>query len=212
MIDEGTIEEVVAFHGHMCPGLAMGVQVAQIALREIGRDGDDEDVVAQVETGICAVDAIQRLTGCTSGKGNLIQRDWGKNAYTFWRRSDGRGVRIVWRPDAWDREAEHESLLAKVLCGTATPDEHARFGELHLPESRRLLEADADDLYDLQEVHTPPPAPPRIYATVVCGRCGEGAMESRIHRLDGRVLCEPCFEAVVAGEELVDDRVLAAPK
>ena len=46
---------------------------------------------------MCAVDAIQFLTGCTFGKGNLIHRDWGKNAYAFWRRSDGRALRIVGR-------------------------------------------------------------------------------------------------------------------
>ena len=50
----------------------------------------DEEIVAVVETEMCAVDAIQALTGCTFGKGNLIHRDWGKNAYTFFRRSDGK--------------------------------------------------------------------------------------------------------------------------
>ena len=209
MIDNETLQRVVEFHGHMCPGLAMGVQAAQIALREIGPHAKDEEVVAQVETDMCAVDAIQFLTGCTFGKGNLIHRDWGKNAYAFWRRSDGLALRIVGRPDAWQRNSEHQTLFAKVLSGTASPDERTRFAEVHATESQRLLDTDPDELFDVQEVQAPPPSRARISATVVCTRCDEGAMETRIHRLDGRDLCEPCFNAVLAGEELVDTPVLA---
>jgi len=84
------LERVVSFHGHLCPGLAMGVQASRLALREIGPSAKDEEVVAVVETDMCGVDGIQFLTGCTFGKGNLVHRDYGKNAYTFYRRSDGR--------------------------------------------------------------------------------------------------------------------------
>jgi formylmethanofuran dehydrogenase subunit E len=211
MIDELTLERVVDFHGHMCPGLAMGVQAAQIALREIGPHAKDEEVVAVVETDMCGVDAIQFLTGCTFGKGNLIHRDWGKNAYTFYRRSDGRAVRIAARPNAWPRNPEHQELFAKVRAGTAAPDERSRFGELHEAESRRVLGLDPDSLYEVQEVGGPPPNRARIHASVVCARCGEGAMETRIRRLGGRDLCLPCFEAALSGEEPVDAPAVRRP-
>jgi formylmethanofuran dehydrogenase subunit E len=48
MIDQQTLDRVVDFHGHLCPGLAMGVAAAQIALREIGPHAKDEEVVAVV--------------------------------------------------------------------------------------------------------------------------------------------------------------------
>ncbi len=144
MIDEQTLERVVEFHGHMCPGLAMGVQAATIALREIGAHAQDEEVVAVVETDMCAVDAIQFLTGCTFGKGNLIHRDWGKNAYSFYRRSDGRAIRISGRPDAWQRDPEHQELFAKVRSGQASDAEKAQFRELHVAQSRKLLGIDPD--------------------------------------------------------------------
>ena len=203
MIDDQTIERVVDFHGHMCPGLAMGVQAAQIALREIGSHAKDEEVVAVVETDMCAVDAVQLLTGCTFGKGNLIHRDWGKNAYTFFRRSDGRAVRIAARPDAWQRNPEHRELFAKVRTGQASPAERTRFQELHLSESERVLALDPDVLFTVQEVTGPPPQSARIHASVPCARCGEATMETRIRRVDGQELCPPCFEAVWAGEETV---------
>ena len=40
------IQTVKDFHGHMCPGLAIGIRAAEIALREIGPHAQDEEVVA----------------------------------------------------------------------------------------------------------------------------------------------------------------------
>lgn len=50
MIDRETVEKVAEFHGHMCPGLAMGIRAAELALQEIGPHAKDEEVVAIVET------------------------------------------------------------------------------------------------------------------------------------------------------------------
>ena len=212
MIDDQTLERVVDFHGHLCPGLALGISAARIALREIGPHAKDEEVVAVVETDMCGVDAIQVLTGCTFGKGNLIHRDWGKNAYTFYRRSDGRAVRIAGRPDAWPRDPEHQELFAKVRANTATPDERSRFQELHQSESRKVLGIDPDVLFEVHEVVGDPPQRARVLASVVCARCDEATMETRIHRLDGRDLCPPCFDAALGGEEPVAAPTLGAPR
>lgn len=203
MIDEQLLDRVVEFHGHMCPGLAMGIQAAQIALREIGPHAKDEEVVAVVETDMCGVDGIQFLTGCTFGKGNLQHRDWGKNAYSFYRRSDGKAIRIVGRPDAWARNPEHQALSAKVRANMATDEEKARFRELHQSESKRVLELDPDSLFEVQPVAGPAPQRARIHASVVCAQCGEGTMETRIRRIAGRELCPPCFDAAMAGDEPV---------
>ena len=53
------------------------------------------------------------MTGCTFGKGNFIFKDYGKQVYTFIRRSDGEAIRISidWEPgpeppeanEAWDK-------------------------------------------------------------------------------------------------------------
>lgn len=203
MIDEQTLERVVEFHGHMCPGLAMGVQAAQIALREVGAHAKDEEVVAVVETDMCGVDAIQFLTGCTFGKGNLVHRDWGKNAYSFFRRSDGRAVRVVGRPGAWQRDPEHQELFAKVRAGQANPEERARFQELHVAQSRAVLAFEPDELFAVQELTASPPQMARIHVSVRCEACGEETMETRVRRLDGRDLCVPCFEAALGGEQRV---------
>ncbi|MDA8106647.1 MAG: FmdE family protein, partial [Nitrospiraceae bacterium] len=89
-----TYDEVVEFHGHSCPGLALGYRVSLRVLREFKGRAEDEELVAIVENNSCAVDAIQAMTGCTFGKGNLIFRDYGKQVYTFLRRPSGKSIRI----------------------------------------------------------------------------------------------------------------------
>ncbi len=200
MIDEQTLERVVEFHGHMCPGLAMGVRAAEVALAEIGPHSADEEVVAIVETDMCGVDAVQFLTGCTFGKGNFIHRDHGKNAYTFIRRSDGKAIRISPKSGSWGApDPEREALMASVRSGTAAPEERRRFWELQRDRSMTLLEAPIESLYDVRKVDVETPRMARVMASVDCEACGEPTMETRIRRLDGAELCGPCFEARLAG-------------
>lgn len=201
-VDEQLLQRNVEFHGHLCPGLTMGMQAAAIALREIGPHSKDEEIVAVVETDMCGVDAIQVMTGCTFGKGNLLHRDWGKNAYTFYRRSDGKAIRVAGRPGAWQRDADpdhdHEALGAKIAAGEASDADRARFQELHASRARAVLEQAPDDLFIVQPVDGDPPARARLHASVPCARCGEATMETRIRLLEGRQLCPPCFAAAIA--------------
>ncbi len=132
-----TIRKVKEFHGHLCPGLVIGVHASEIMLREIGPHAADEEVVAIVETDICAVDAIQVLSGCTFGKGNLIHRDYGKNVFTFFRRSDGRALRIIMRPDGWPPDtAERQALFGRVRPNSADEAERQRYWQLHEERGR----------------------------------------------------------------------------
>ncbi len=77
------LKKVIAFHGHICPGVAYGYRVAREAIKQLGRKAKDEELVAIVENDSCAVDAIQVLTGCTFGKGNLIHKTTGNRFIRF---------------------------------------------------------------------------------------------------------------------------------
>ncbi len=121
-ISKELIDKTIAFHGHSCPGLAIGIRAAELALKEIGK-APDEETVAVVETDMCGVDAIQYLTGCTYGKGNLIHKDYGKNAFTFYRRRDNKAHSFryapgcFWRRRSGPQGAEPESPGRRVNRG-----------------------------------------------------------------------------------------------
>lgn len=197
-LDESVLERLVAFHGHQCPGLAMGVQAARLALREVGPDTSDEGVVAVVETDMCGVDAIQFLTCCTFGKGNLVHRDWGKKVFTFFRRSDGKAVRIAARSGALQPDPEHQRLRERISAGQASDADRRRFRELHVQRSEQVLAQDPEELFTVEPVDDEPPRRARIKDSVPCARCGEEVMETRIRRVDGRELCQPCFDLEVS--------------
>lgn len=191
------IQAVQQFHGHMCPGLAIGIRASEIALREIGPASADEEVVAIVETDMCGVDAIQFLTGCTFGKGNLIHRDYGKNAFTFVRRSDGKALRILTRPNAMGApDPEHSTLFAKVRNGEATPEEQERFQALHNQRARQILATPEDELFEVRPVSPCIPDKALIVGSLRCAICGEMTMETRTRNFQGQVLCLPCFEDI----------------
>jgi formylmethanofuran dehydrogenase subunit E len=135
------------------------------------------------------------LTGCTYGKGNLIHYDHGKNAFTFFRRSDGRAIRIVARPDAFGPpNDERQTLAARVRAGQGTAAERARFQVMQNERSDAILATPLEQLFSVSLVQEPPPRKARIHASLICARCGEATMETRVRQLGGQTLCLPCFE------------------
>jgi formylmethanofuran dehydrogenase subunit E len=194
-INEEIVRKTVAFHGHMCPGLAIGIRAAEVALKEIGAHAHDEEVVAVVETDMCGVDAIQFLTGCTFGKGNLIHLDYGKNSFTFYRRSDGKGIRLVTRRQALDEpDPEWEILRSRLGEANLTQEERDRFRQLHEARSKKILDLPLKNLFEIKEPQDKIPSHARIMDSVTCESCGEGVMETRTRRFMGKMVCIPCFK------------------
>jgi len=187
--------EAVAFHGHVCPGLAMGYRAAEIGLERLcsGRS-EDEELVVITETDACGVDAIQVLTGCTAGKGNLIFKDHGKHAFTFINRRTGTAVRVATNPsfnvDTLDPALA--PLRARVMQGKATDEEHAEFHERVHRIVDAIMEVPADEHFTIREADAAIPERARIFSSVPCAKCGEMTAESRIRFEDGKLVCYAC--------------------
>ena len=165
--------DIAAFHGHECPGLAIGYRMARAAMDELdSMRAGDEELVAIVENDACGVDALQCVTGCTFGKGNLLFRDYGKHVYTVYSRRTRAGVRVVFRDDA----------VPDRMRG-----DRPAFMEW-------LLDAPAEGFLAVGRVDIDEPEPARIMKSVACSVCGESVMETRLRRVDGRPACIPCAE------------------
>ncbi len=168
-----TYDEIIRFHGHECPGLAIGYRMALAAVENLGASrAEDEELVAIVENDACGVDALQCVTGCTFGKGNLIFRDHGKQVYTVYSRPRRKGVRVLFH-------------------GKGVPE--------GLREDRRafltwILSAPKDAILSVTAADIPEPEPARIRQSVPCAYCGESVMECRVRQLMGRPACIPCYK------------------
>jgi formylmethanofuran dehydrogenase subunit E len=183
-----------SFHGHICPGLALGYRSARLALDHLkAARAADEEVVAVVETDACSADAVQVLTGCTFGKGNFIYKDYGKMALTLFSRKTGKGVRVALRSGAIPPDEEHQGLMQKRFAGTATEGEKKRFEELHLRRTYEMLETPAEQLFTLTPVETELPPRARVEPSQACARCGEPTMPAKMEILNGERLCRGCL-------------------
>lgn len=181
------------FHGHVCPGLAIGYRAAKAALDRLNeKRSADEEIIAVVGTDNCGVDALQVLSGCTAGKGNLFLRNYGKNVYTLASRNSGEGVRVSLKADAFQLSEEHKSLLDKLRVGEATKEERERFQSLHREKAEEILSMPADKLFKILKVKIDLPAKAVIEPSELCERCGEPTMRSKLVQKEGRRVCGEC--------------------
>lgn len=161
-------EKSAKFHGHKCPGLAIGVRAAIEAQRILEADfSKDEEIVCISENDACGVDGIQVILGCSAGKGNLIFRLRGKQAYSFFNRKNGKSVRLVLKnfPKIEDREEKQ----------------------------RYILEALFDDVFYVKEPDYDLPKEARIFDSIECEVCGEKTAEPYIRIENRKKVCLDCF-------------------
>lgn len=172
------LKQCVEFHGHLCPGLVIGYCAAKLGMRELAGDrAGDEELIAIVENDTCAVDAVQVLTGCTFGKGNLYFRDYGKMVFTLATRKNGRSVRLSLR-------------YVKPPGMEAVPEDQRR-----LQEIRFMLEHDPSEFFEVRrDTLACLPSAARIRESVMCDLCGEMVMSTRLRESGGMKVCIPCDE------------------
>lgn len=168
-MDKKLWEKAVSFHGHECPGLAIGFKACEAAVLKMGiGTSDDEEIVCVTENDACGVDAVQALLSCTIGKGNLIYRGTGKQAFSFFNRTNGQKLRVCLK------QARNEGMDREQW-------------------KMYLLDAPVEEIFSFSEPAFDLPEKARLFDTVVCEVCGEGAPEHKMHLQDGKKVCSDCF-------------------
>jgi formylmethanofuran dehydrogenase subunit E len=167
---ESLWKRAVDFHGHACPGLAIGCRMAAEAAEHLGlaSPSSDEEIVCVSETDACCVDAVQAVLGCTLGKGNLLLRPRGKAAMSVYNRESGKGCRVLWL-GAGDPNLGREEKIRLVLS----------------PEGKGLVR--------VTPLATPPPERALLSRSLPCANCGERASEAMLRPYEGKLYCLDCW-------------------
>jgi formylmethanofuran dehydrogenase subunit E len=199
-----SFEDVADFHGHVCPGLALGYRVSMFVLKELGERAADEELVAIVENNSCAVDAVQAITGCTFGKGNLIFRDYGKQVYTFIKRpsrdrvtttGDGIRISIDWKsPEETDEE---KNMWDRYMKGDRSDEVLKAIHNRRSNKIKMIMNAKDKELLKVTKGKMALPEEAKIYPSLRCALCGEKMMEPRARIKDGKIAYIPCFETLL---------------
>lgn len=165
-----TWNDCVAFHGHACGGLTIGYKASLYAIELLGLTfSADEEVVCIAENDACGVDAVQVMLGCSVGKGNLILRVRGKQAFNFFNRKSGQCVRLLLRP---------------APAGMTKEESFAYY------QSREPRE-----LFDVRPVTLPVPEKARLFESFACDCCGEITGGNWVRIRNGKNLCIDCYDA-----------------
>jgi formylmethanofuran dehydrogenase subunit E len=175
-MDNQLWKKCVQFHGHSCGGLAIGYKAAEYAKELLNISfSEDEEIVCVSENDACGVDAVQVILGCSVGKGNLIFRNRGKQAFSFFNRKTGESVRLVLKDLP---EMERERKMNFILHNTGA----------HIFEVKKPL-------FSL-------PEKARIFSSVACEECGEKAAEHMIRLVNGKKVCLDCYTPYTRGFEV----------
>lgn len=126
----------------------------------------DEELVCITENDACGVDAVQYITGCTIGGGNLIYRDTGKMAFSFFSRRTNESIRIIIKESNDEMER----------------DERRRY----------ILQAPYEEIFDIKKPKFDIPEKASLFNTVVCENCHEATSENKIRLNDDKKLCLDC--------------------
>lgn len=173
------LDRCVDFHGHLCPGLTIGYLAAKTGMQKMKwKRAADEELICIAMTDACAVDAVQYMTGCTLGKGNLLVQDYGKMVFIFLTRRHKRpaqGVRLAFRPPPALKHMGRSKQATKETL------------------ARSLLAIPANRLFRVRQLKQYPlPERARIFPSRTCDRCGEPTMEPRLTLCEGKLLCREC--------------------
>jgi len=190
----------IEFHGHTCPGLAVGFRAARTLMERLGTGkAPDEELVAIVETDACGADAIQVMTGCTFGKGNFLFKNYGKHAFSLVDRRKRKGIRVCFRSEAFKVDPAFLSVSKKVQDGEASAWDIERYRQLQLERVQEILSADTESLFKIEDLAPEIPPKARIMESEACGVCGEPTRVDLLRRMDGKKACVPCAEKLGFG-------------
>ena len=165
-----TWKDCVAFHGHECGGLTIGYKASLYAIELLKLEfSADEQVVCIAENDACGIDGIQVMLGCSVGKGNLLFRMRGKQAFSFYNRKTGKSVRLVLKPKPAGMTRE-ESFAYYQAC---RPEE----------------------MFDVKPATIRLPEQARLFDSYICDCCGESTGANWIRLAGNKKLCLDCYES-----------------
>jgi formylmethanofuran dehydrogenase subunit E len=168
---EEDLQSAIAYHGHVCSGIILGVRMARLGLRSlhIEEPHSYRDLIVYLEVDRCLSDAVQTVSGCTLGKRRLKLLDYGKLAATFVDISTNNAVRLA--VVANDFPPEGEDLIA-------------------------FWQDIADeDIFKVENVSLeirPEDLPGKPLRQAVCSSCGEAVLDGRELIKNGETLCYSC--------------------
>lgn len=181
-MDKKIVNLAIDLHGHLAPGIALGLRMSEISLSRMNTKKGDKYLVGISETARCLADAMQAATGCTLGHGSAFVEDYGKLALTLGDVRTRKGVRVALKHEA----NKHSTLMNKWMMrlGKLSHEEEEELG-------MQLLDME-EEHFIIQDVETNKGQNFEKSGIVACKECGELIPESLTERKGNEIYCKSC--------------------
>jgi formylmethanofuran dehydrogenase subunit E len=189
------------FHGHKCPAMPQGLRAGHLAMDVLGvkRARGGGELRAIVETGDhhfsgCFVDGVMYATGCTVGKGNLVQKRFGKFAVTLVDTNTRRAVRVSAR---YERMQQCLTMDFFKLRAQGVPP-YDLDPQVVEPLIVDVLTTPWEQVFAVQTFENYPyDKVPEVFEAVQCAGCGELVVASYATPYQDRPYCRPCLDEIL---------------
>ena len=192
---ERLLEMGIAFHGHKCPAMPLGIRVGLAAMKALGVDrAYNKELHCLCETGfahatMCFVDGVQVATGCTFGKANIEKLNYEKNAITLIDVKTGRAVRVALNPEFQKKGLASE--FVKLRSRGVEPQDIAP--EIVDPMIERIGSLPDEAILTVGPVHKVDWKPRKgTFEWAACEQCGEITFAHGLRLSGGKHVCIPC--------------------
>jgi len=193
---EKVFQTGLAFHGHKCPAMPMGLRAGLAAMKTLGVErAPDKELTLISETGKghaagCFLDGLMTATGCTYGKSNVEKRYYNKMAFTLIDNQKGRAVRVSLKPEFFEK-ALQSPFVQKRKAGVPPQDIEP---EIANPLVDRILNLPEEQFLNIGEIQTVAVKKGKgIFDAKPCAKCGELTFINKLRPdAEGRLMCIPC--------------------
>lgn len=194
-MDKALLELGIAFHGHKCPAMPLGIRVGLAAMKALDvKRAANKELYCICETGpahatMCFVDGVQVATGCTLGKANIEKVNYGKNAVTLIDVKTKRAVRVTLNA-TFQKQGLASKFVGLRRQGIEPQDIEA---DIVNPIIDRISSLPDEDILVVGDVHEVEWKPRKgTFEWMECEECGEVTFAEGLRVVDGRHLCIPC--------------------
>ena len=190
-------EMALAFHGHKCPAMPLGLRAAEAALNALGvTRAKDKELHVISETGKshaagCFLDGIMSATGCTYGKANIEKRYYNKMAFTLIDVKKGTSVRVRLKDDFFGNML-NSPFVAQRKQGVPPQDVPA---EITDPLVNKVMTMPAEMFLEIGPIEKHEFARGKgCFDTALCAKCGERVFVDKLVESAAGKICIPCQE------------------
>lgn len=188
-------ETGLAFHGHKCPAMPLGLRAGVAAMNALGVErAKDKELHVISETGKghaagCFLDGIMAATGCTYGKSNIEKRYYNKMAFTLIDVAGKRAVRVSLKPQFFANMLQ-SPFVEQRKQGVPPQDIAPAIAD---PLVEKVMAMPEEMFLEIGEIKAFPLERPKgVFEAAPCSKCGELVFIDKIVDSGCGKVCVPC--------------------